>query len=426
MLRAHPWVEHVELCRDDTAIRVRPAAETLAVRPEPGALIAEHLDQWGEVYDLTYAQGTERHRADLDLSGWRASDTGEPYPVEHMTDWLRHTVDVVRSARPRRVLELGCGTGMLLHRLLPQLDGYVGTDVSAESVRALSDSAPDGTRIVRAAAHEVLGSGVAEALTDAGFPSGRPDCVLINSVTQCFPDVSYLRAVVQDALRLVEPGGTVIVGDVRHSGLLHEHHRWLAGAAVSDSAVSDSVVADRAARDEELLFDPVLLAGIASGLREEVGEVELAVHAKTMRADTELTRYRFDAVLRVGGEHHEPPHAVEWTTLDAAREHLAAGPGVVTGIPNALLRPGGATAAELRERLSAVVTLDPYDPRLLEAATPGPRTWRATDLSGDGRAHEPFAAFVRRRLTELARRELRRAGVPSVPVDVAIGESDVE
>ncbi|MEU3271216.1 class I SAM-dependent methyltransferase [Saccharomonospora sp. NPDC006951] len=422
VLGAHPWIASAELSAGGAPLRVRPVPGALAVRPVPGALIAEHLGQWSEVYDWTYAQGAGRHSADLDLSGWRASGTGLPYPVEHMRDWLRHTVDVVLTARPRWVLELGCGTGMLLHRLMPRLEGYVGTDVAAESVRSVAASAPRGALIVRAAAHEVLSTSVAEALRTTGFPGGRPDCVLINSVTQCFPNVAYLRAVIQDALRLVAPGGTVIVGDVRHSGLLREHHRRLATTDTTGTAIEE-----RVRRDEELLFDPVLLAGIAAELGPEIGDAGITVHAKTMRAGTELTRYRFDAVLHVPatdtpGAVGTAPETTAWTTLDAARDRLAAAPGLITGIPNASLSPGhGSTAAALRDALAGLdvlVTLDPHDPRLLEAGTRGSATRRARDLAGPGTAHEPLPAFVRRRLTELARHELRRAGLPLVPMDI--------
>ncbi|ASR35792.1 hypothetical protein BAY61_13145 [Prauserella marina] len=431
ILGAHPWIGAADVPADNGAgVRLRPAPGALAVRPVPGALIAEHLGQWSEVYDLTYARGAGRRSADLDLSGWRASDTGLPYPVEHMRDWLRHTVEIVLAAGPRWVLELGCGTGMLPHRLMPRLEGYVGTDVAAESVRTVSASAPRGALIVRAAAHEALGPTVADALRTAGFPGGRPDCVLINSVTQCFPNVAYLRAVIQDALRLVVPGGTVIVGDVRHSGLLREHHRWLGGD-------TETAVGERAERDEELLFDPVLLAGIAAELGTEIGDAGITIHAKTMRADTELTRYRFDAVLHVpatgcAAVADDRPETTAWTTLGAAHDRLAAGPGLITGIPNALLPPGhGSTPAGLREALAeldVVVTLDPHDPRLLEAGTPGAATRRVRDLAGKGLAHEPLPAFVRRRLTELARRELRRAGLPLLPVDIDLGTevSDVD
>ncbi|MGP4017800.1 class I SAM-dependent methyltransferase [Saccharopolyspora sp. 5N708] len=416
-LSAHPWIAATEV--DGGAVRLVPARDALAVRPTPGGLLTEHLDQWSEVYDWTYSQASGRHADDLDLSGWRASDTGEPFPVEHMTDWLRHTVELVLRGKPRWVLELGCGTGMLMHRLHPHVDAYVGTDVAADAVRTLSASAPDGAVVVRAAAHEA-GSTSVQAAIATSFPGARPDCVLLNSVTQCFPNVEYLRAVVQDAIGMVAPGGTVIIGDVRHAGLLLDHHRWLDHEAPEE----------RADHDEELLFDPPLLASLAAAADREV---RMATFAKTMRADTELTRYRFDAVLHVDpGAFAMAPTVTRWLDLPAdnriaaLRARLDGSPVRIEQIPNRLLTPdAGTTAAELHHAigdLDAVVGLDPTDPRLLEVIAPAASAARPVpEIPGPATAHEPLHGFVRRRLAEVARRELRRAGHGAVPITVASG-----
>ena len=85
---------------------------------------------------------------------------------------------------------------------------------------------PGRTAFVRAAAHESGAPQVRDALERIGCPDGRPDCVVLNSVTQCFPGLDYLEAVVHDALALVAPGGTVVVGDVRDARLLDDFARW--------------------------------------------------------------------------------------------------------------------------------------------------------------------------------------------------------
>ena len=47
-----------------------------------------------------------------------------------MREWLDQTVDRILSLRPQNVLEIGCGTGLLLFRLAPHCARYVGTDFS--------------------------------------------------------------------------------------------------------------------------------------------------------------------------------------------------------------------------------------------------------------------------------------------------------
>ena len=50
--------------------------------------------------------------------------------------------------------------------------------------------------------------------------AGSFDTVVVNSVVQYFPDIEYLLAVLQEAVRLLGPGGKIFLGDVRHLGLL--------------------------------------------------------------------------------------------------------------------------------------------------------------------------------------------------------------
>ncbi|TYB57252.1 class I SAM-dependent methyltransferase [Nonomuraea sp. PA05] len=300
--------------------------------------------------------------------------------------------------------------GELLHRLHSHLKGYVGTDIAEPVVARLGTLGLPGVEVVRAAAHEINGDAVRVALADLGE---RPDCVLLNSVTQCFPSVEYLAAVLRDAIDAVAPGGVVIVGDVRHSGLLLEHCRSL--------EATDAAAESRAAADTELLFDPMTLAAVAARSNRSVA---VSLYAKTLTADTELTRYRFDAVLHVDAPAGPAATVHAWDELGPDRAGalaaLVAGddPVRVTGIPNGLLRsvPGAESGASLRavvEGTDSAVFLDPADPALLQVASPAEAAALPVDaLAGVGRPHEPLGAFARARLVEVVRRELRRAGLP--------------
>ncbi|QFG22426.1 methyltransferase [Actinomadura sp. WMMB 499] len=430
LLDAHPWIESARPDATGGTVRVRPAPSALAVRPAPGALVEEFLDHWGEVYDWTYGKAEARHADDLDLSGWRASGTGEPFPPDHMREWVAHTVGLILAHRPRHVLELGCGTGLLTHRLHGRVAGYVGTDVAEAAVERLDAAAIPSTAFVRAAAHRPDAPRVRAAMERLGFPGGRADFVVLNSVTQCFPNVPYLEAVLRAAVASVAPGGAVLVGDVRDARLLPAFCRWIEEAAAPDAAPDelDRRAAERAGREAEFLFDPPLLAGLAARIGAETGRrIRLSVHPKTMRADTELTRYRFDAVLRVDAPDSPEPDLVNWDDLPGDRAaalaaRLGRGPARVRGVPFAPLsdRPGAVTAAGLRDAAGpdAAIVADPHDPASLAVVSPaGSAAAPVEEIAPDpATAHEPFAAFVDRRLTEVARTVLRRAGAQSTIV----------
>ncbi len=440
LVSAHPWVAAARATTDDSiAVWPEPAA-TLA-GPEPGPLLREHLDHWAEVYDWVYQEAVGRHSDDLDLSGWRASDTGQPLPIEHMREWLNCTVSLVLAQRPRRVLEIGCGTGLLAHRLHPNLRGYVGTDVAPAAVQRLGEADLPGTAFVRAAAHETATDRVREAMDHAFGRGLAPECVLLNSVTQCFPGLGYLAEVLRQALAVVADGGTVIVGDIRHSDLLTAHFTWLEQSRNPGIGGDDLQTRIRAAitADEELSFAPRAVAGL---LTAQGRPVRMSLHARTMEQDTELTRYRYDIVLHVGAGTPEAPtpvRTIPWSEqlgVDLATPLRVASsddPIVVSGIPNALLSdaPTAVTPHALRHavrELDAAVLLDPDDPRLLAVAAPAAGGLLALeDLVGSGpengpEAHEPLAGFVRRRLPEVLRDHLRRQMPGARPPRIVVAD----
>ncbi|MGY1496687.1 class I SAM-dependent methyltransferase [Streptomyces sp. QTS52] len=72
-----------------------------------------------------------------DFSGWDSSYDGAPIPVGEMREWRDAVVDRLQALRPRRVLEIGVGSGALLTRLAPHCERYVGTDLSPVAVTTL-------------------------------------------------------------------------------------------------------------------------------------------------------------------------------------------------------------------------------------------------------------------------------------------------
>ncbi|MFE2871981.1 class I SAM-dependent methyltransferase [Embleya sp. NPDC059259] len=394
-LLAHPWVADARRAPDGGLIVV-PHPEALAVRPAPGGLLREFLEHWSDVYDWVYDRtGGPEHPADADLSGWLASDTGLPLPAAHMADWRDTTTALALSCRPTRVLEPGCGSGMFVHALGARVAAYVGTDVSATAVQRLRAQNLAHATIVPAGAHEMRSPTVTRVLTAAFGPDPQPDLILLNSVTQCFPGLAYLRAVLHDAIALSAPGGTVLVGDIRHAGLLDHYSRWVERAGDPDAAPDEirRRAAERAAHEEEMLLDPRALARAATGTGRRV---ELSVRARTMAADTELTRYRYDVLLRVDAAPGPPPTHPEPSVPNA----------LLIDHPDARTPHGLHVEAAMRD---AVVLVDPDDPTRLVVAGPDSARFRPVEelAEGTGLAHEPLDAFIARRLPEILRDHLR-------------------
>ena len=77
------------------------------------------LQEWQIAWDNAYNQTETEQESTLNISGWDSSYTGELIPAEEMREWVNSIVDRIKQHQPQRVLEIGCGTGMLLLRIAP-------------------------------------------------------------------------------------------------------------------------------------------------------------------------------------------------------------------------------------------------------------------------------------------------------------------
>ncbi|MFI0715942.1 amino acid adenylation domain-containing protein [Streptomyces inhibens] len=315
------------------------------------------LGEWQDVYDSLYGAGragAEPAPFGEDFTGWTSSYHGEPIPVGQMRQWRDATVARIRELRPRRVLEIGVGSGLLLSQLAPDCEAYWGTDISADAIEAL-----------RA---QVAGQGLAgrvelrvQPAADAdGLPAGCFDTVVINSVAQYFPDAGYLTGVIGTALELLAPGGAVFLGDVRDLRLLrclHTAAQLRHAVPSADVAVVRHAVEQAVLLEKELLLDPGFFTALATQ-RDDVAGVDLQV--KRGAYVNELSRYRYDVVLHKRPATRmralETAPELRWghdvSGLDALERNLAAArvPALrVTGVPDARLADEAAALRALDE-----------------------------------------------------------------------------
>ncbi|WP_019059449.1 non-ribosomal peptide synthase/polyketide synthase [Streptomyces prunicolor] len=347
VLRSHPSVDQAAVVvRED-----RPGERRLAAYVVPSldaeASPDEGVADWKDLHELLYsAAGSDGFEENF--AGWNSMYDGLPIALADMREWREATVDRIRALRPRRILEIGVGSGLLLSRLAPDCAEYWGTDLSEEAVRALGAQV---SAVPELADRVTLLARPAHDLT--GLPEGHFDTIVVNSVIQYFPGGDYLTGVLRDAAALLAPGGAVFVGDVRNLRLL----RTLS-AAVERGRVRDDgdetgtdkealrAAVDRAvAWEGELLVDPDYFTSL-DGLTADI-RVKRGTH------HNELTRYRYDVVLRSRPDAAEVMPESPWPTLGSVQaldELLTERPDRlrITGIPN----------SRLADDLAALDTLD--------------------------------------------------------------------
>nr|CRL66696.1 linear gramicidin synthetase subunit D [Mycolicibacterium malmesburyense] len=269
--------------------------EMMLVRePDREARIVEQWQRvWGGLYSADSGAANEPAPLGEDFGGWISSYTGEPIPLEQMREWRSAAVNRIRALGPRRVLEIGVGSGLLLTPLAPNCDEYWGIDVSTatiEKLQAAVASQPWGDRVrLRAQPADVTNE----------LPQGHFDTIILNSVIQYFPSAGYLLDVLASAFRLLAPGGAVFIGDVRNLSLLQAFTTGVVCADGGGAERTAAVIRERVRREilaeQELLLAPEFFVALPRQL-DEIAAVDLQL--KAMDAVNELSGYRYDVVLR--------------------------------------------------------------------------------------------------------------------------------
>lgn len=340
ILRVRGIKEAVVICRED-----QPGHRRLVAYVKPSedgydnvptvAKVAQgaQVSEWHRLYEETYVRGADAKRPDFNIVGWNSSYTGEPIPTDEMLEQVEQTVARLQGFQPRRVLEIGCGTGLLLFRLAPLAEEYVGTDFSSTALNFVQ-----GHLSARGLKHVRLLERMADCFD--GFAPSHFDLVILNSVVQYFPGAEYLVRVLKGALMLLTPGGRLFVGDVRSLPLQEafcadvELHRATAETQMNE-------LRDRWQRrikqEPELTVAPELFTRVAA-LESEATETTLLLKRGVYH--NELTRFRYDAIMRRGAYGLIPSLRKEWgqvRSMMRLRELLRHTKEaiVITGVPNA-------------------------------------------------------------------------------------------
>lgn len=339
-IAAHPTVrDSVVIAREDLSGEKSLVAYVVPEPQMPELQLEannERAAQWQEIWNAAYKQPEQELDPTFNINGWNNSYTGLLTPMQEMREWVNHTVKRILALQPKRLLEIGCGTGLLLFRIAPYCDRYLGTDISAEAVNYISKNLQTNpqdwsqVQLANQAAVESL------AALEPGF-----DTVVLNSVVQYFPNMDYLVQVLKSAVEKIQPGGRIFIGDVRSLPLLSAFHTAVQLHKAPDSLPTHQLqqrIQERIAQDNELSIAPAFFAALAQHI-PQINNVEIQL--KRGQYCNELTQFRYDVVLHVGADVRlaVDPVCQDWQSelnLPAIRQLLNHAPEVlrITNIPN--------------------------------------------------------------------------------------------
>ncbi|OYE01728.1 non-ribosomal peptide synthetase [Nostoc sp. 'Peltigera membranacea cyanobiont' 232] len=272
-----------------------PALKNKVLPQELTQWQSEYVSEWQMLYETAYGQPqASTDDVTFNISGWNSSYTKQPIPDWEMREWVENTVSRILSVSPQRVLEIGCGTGLLLSRVAPKCLEYWGCDYSSAAIAHVEQVCKTvaGLNNVR------LQQQMADNFAD--IPKGKFDTVVINSVVQYFPSVEYLLQVLEGAIAAIGQKGTLFVGDVRSLPLLEPFH---AAVQLSQAAVERTIeqwqrmVHSSVAAEEELAISPSFFIALQKRF-PQITWVE--IQPKAGESENELTQFRYDVTLHIG------------------------------------------------------------------------------------------------------------------------------
>ncbi|MDZ8263789.1 non-ribosomal peptide synthetase [Nostoc sp. ChiQUE01b] len=255
---------------------------------------SEYVSDWQTLYEQAYSQPqASTDDVTFNISGWNSSYTKQAIPDWEMREWVESTVSRILSLSPQRVLEIGCGTGLLLSRVAPNCEEYWGCDYSSAALQHVEQACKKvaGLNNVRLL-HQM-------ADNFALIPKGEFDTVVINSVVQYFPSVEYLLQVVEGAIAAIGHRGTLFMGDVRSLPLLEPFH---AAVQLSQAPVDRTIeqwqrlVHSSVAAEEELVIAPSFFIALQKSF-PQITRVE--IQPKRGYFENELTQFRYDVTIHV-------------------------------------------------------------------------------------------------------------------------------
>ena len=425
-LNTHPGVEqcavvlHHDRLTEPRMVAYVVPERSYGSKSSGGAGDDSGASEWQQVWDENYRKQNASAEASFNINGWNSSYTGLPIPEAEMREWVEGTVRRVQASNAKRVLEVGCGSGLLTLRLAPEAERYVGTDFSPVALENLSQE------VARRNLPQVqLLRRMADDFT--GFADGSFDVVILNSIVQYFESIDYLLRVLQGALRVLRPDGAIFIGDVRSLPLLKAFHTsvQLHRAAKQDTLTTlRERVAKRVTHEYELVIDPEFFRRFAATLPEAAIRIEW----KEGSAHNEMTCFRYDVTLVLRARNHDPLRVKRLiyrdrsslAELQAAAKDFDGDRIELNGVPNArvcqavraaaLLDTSAEDAllADIKAQLKASVD-QPVDPADLSKLAG--ESWKVSVEVGE--ADKMNAVLDRRRSDEIVASTASKKAVPA-------------
>lgn len=231
-------------------------------------------DNWSNIYEL---YGSRLTVDPIILSGWKSIETGEYFTEAEMEEMVNNVlIKVGDKVVNKRVLEIGCGSGLLMYRLVKSATNYIGLDY-AKSIIERNKEIKNKEGIQNLSLYQKSANQIDE------FKNDEFDVIIMNSVSQAFPNEEYFEDVLRKASSILKENGVFFVGDIMDRSKKNEYIDFLERSNWHDEYTSNVLMVD------EDFFNKIC--------KEKNIFANFKCSRKIGNIKNELTEFRFDAML---------------------------------------------------------------------------------------------------------------------------------
>ncbi len=264
------------------------------------------INHWKTIYNDLYQEDKCKKNKDktFNTTGWVSSYIHESIPNIQMREWVNNTVKRILLLEPKFVLEIGCGTGLLLFSLFNKVIQYDATDFSENSIRIINEQLErlniENVSLFSAEAKEM------DILTK------NYDTIILNSVIQYFPSINYLVDILSKCIKNIKSKGHIFIGDVRslqHLDLFHASILFNSQAEKLNHSDWKALVNNTVEGDSELVVD----FNFFHALRKENSRIShIEILLKEGKFQNEMNAFRYDVILYIDHEIEEAKEVIVW------------------------------------------------------------------------------------------------------------------
>lgn len=229
---------------------------------------------------------------EITSGGWNSSYTGKPFTKQEMDEYGDNALHKLLPLldKDKKVMEIGCASGITMYRLAPHVSFYYGTDLSDVIIQKNREYVKqEGISNIKL---ETLSLDELYKASEKDF-----DLVVINSVIQDFNGHNYLRKGIKNVIERMNAQGHIFIGDVmdqeRKTELITDLNQFKREHA------GEKKYRTKTDWSSELF----VARGFFEDLKAEIPEVaEVIFTEKKYTIENELTKFRYDVLIRIDKE----------------------------------------------------------------------------------------------------------------------------